>query len=144
MNDGKETDRDSFKLTIYFHSLQLSCGEEYFPEPVEITKLPNQGMRGISRFIFGKLWIIGIKYKGFEGNFGKLQFWESAMHVCGQLMYLADTAMNIGHHILIGQKDLAGECAPTGCWEKKACPLSSNISRELRKCFTSVPRSPTF
>ena len=38
---------DTFKLSSYFRALRLLCGLECFPEPVKITELSGQGVRGI-------------------------------------------------------------------------------------------------
>ena len=71
MNDRKERDADTFHLNFYFWGLRLFCGKRCLSEPVEITMLPGLEVSQ-ETFIFGKLRIAGIEYKGFEGYFGKL------------------------------------------------------------------------
>ena len=81
---------------------------ERSPEPVEITMLTGQGIGGISRIIFGQLWIVGVKYKEFE------------CHVC-----LLSVGMFSWHNYEQGTqcatqpKTLVNTWTPTGCLEKE-------------------------
>ena len=111
---------------------------ECFPEPLEIIVLTDQGIKGILGIIFGKLWIVGIENKGFQGHLGKSWIWESTMCVGGQTVCLADATMSRRHHALLGQKALVGTCVPTSSLEKKARLLSHDVSLELKKSFSLV------
>ena len=44
MDNGQERDRDAFKLNFYFRDLRPFCGEECFPEPVEMAVLTGRGV----------------------------------------------------------------------------------------------------
>ena len=66
IKNREERDRDTFKLNFYFGGLWQFCEVKCFPEPIEITVLLSQGFRRNLRNHFGKLWIVTMKYKGFE------------------------------------------------------------------------------
>ena len=92
------------------------CVWECFLEPVEKSKHAGQDVKGISGIIFGNLWICG-----------------SSIRIGGQSVCLADAATSRRHHALLGQKALAGTCAPFGSREKKGRQFSRSMPKEPRK-----------
>ena len=113
MNDGKR--QVYFKLYFYFWRLQLFCGAECFPQPVEIAVLHGWGIRGISGIVLPNC-------ESLESSIGGL----STCHVCLWLVVVSIwwcDEVEISHAIWPeGQKTCELQLAPE---RKRSHPFQS-------------------